>query len=67
MKWVDTKQELPQVGRRVLCAMYADTEWPFPACGTYSGGYWVIDDISRPVKKHEIKYWAPIARIPKEV
>lgn len=38
MKWVATKEEMPEVGRRVLCAMYADTEYGFPVCGFFDGG-----------------------------
>ena len=35
MKWVATSEEMPKVGRRVLCAMYADTEYGFPVCGAF--------------------------------
>lgn len=35
MKWVATREEMPEVGRRVLCAMYADTEYGFPVCGVF--------------------------------
>lgn len=37
MKWVATREEMPEVGRRVLCAMYADTEYGFPVCGVFDG------------------------------
>lgn len=59
MKWVATREEMPEVGRRVLCAMYADTEYGFPVCGVFDGEYWIVD-------QKRVHYWAPIARIPKE-
>lgn len=31
MKWVATSEEMPEVGRRVLCAMYADPEYGYVA------------------------------------
>lgn len=37
MKWVATREEMPEIGRRVLCAMYADTEYGFPVCGFLMG------------------------------
>lgn len=54
MKWVATSEEMPAVGRRVLCAMYADTE------------YWIVDDVQQLIDQKRVHYWAPIARIPKE-
>lgn len=42
MKWVATREEMPEVGRRVLCAMYADTEYGFPVCGVFDGEYWIV-------------------------
>lgn len=45
MKWVATREEMPEVGRRVLCAMYADTEYGFPVCGVFDGEYWIVDDV----------------------
>lgn len=45
MKWVATREEMPEIGRRVLCAMYADTEYGFPVCGVFDGEYWIVDDV----------------------
>ena len=42
MKWVATREEMPEIGRRVLCAMYADTEYRFPVCGFFDGEYWIV-------------------------
>ena len=47
MKWVATSEEMPAVGRRVLCAMYADTEYGFPVCGLFDGEYWIVDDVQQ--------------------
>lgn len=51
MKWVDTNDEMPAVGRRVLCAMYAETEHPYWAGGFFDGEYWIIDDVQQLVDK----------------
>lgn len=37
MKWVATSEEMPAVGRRVLCAMYADTEYGFLSADCLTG------------------------------
>ena len=65
MKWVATSEEMPAVGRRVLCAMYADTEYGFPVCGLFDGEYWIVDDVQQLVDKKRGQYWCPIARIPR--
>ena len=66
MKWVATREEMPEVGRRVLCAMYADTEYGFPVCGFFDGEYWIVDDVQQLIDPKRVHYWAPIARIQKE-
>ena len=66
MKWVATREEMPGVGRRVLCAMYADTEYGFPVCGVFDGEYRIVDDVQQLIDQKRVHYWAPIARIPKE-
>ena len=65
MKWVDTNDEMPAVGRRVLCAMYAETEHPYWAGGFFDGEYWIIDDVQQLVDKKKIQFWAPVAQIPR--
>lgn len=44
-EWIPTSEKMPAVGRRVLCAMYADTEYGFPVCGLFDGEYWIVDDV----------------------
>lgn len=64
MRWVDTRDELPAPGQRVLCSMNVGTVWEFAACGVFCKSHWIVDDFTRPVGVGEVKYWAPIARVP---
>ena len=64
-EWIPTSEKMPAVGRRVLCAMYADTEYGFPVCGLFDGEYWIVDDVQQLVDKKRVQYWCPIARIPR--
>lgn len=59
MKWVATSEEMPAVGRRVLCAMYADTEYGFPVCGLFDGEYWIVDDVQQLVDKKKSAVLVP--------
>lgn len=59
MKWVATSEEMPAVGRRVLCAMYADTEYGFPVCGLFDGEYWIVDDVQQLVDKKKSTVLVP--------
>ena len=46
--------------------MNAGTEWQFVSVGRYCVNHWLVDGYTRNVKLSEIKYWAPIAQLPKE-
>lgn len=61
MKWVATREEMSKVGRRVLCAMYADTEYGFPVCGVFDGEYWIVDDVQQLIDQKRIVWTAMIA------
>lgn len=54
MKWVATREEMPEIGRRVLCAMYADTEYGFPVCGFFDGEYWIVDDVQQLIDQKRV-------------
>lgn len=66
MRWVDVNEQLPLPSRRVLVAMHAGTEWQFVSMGRYCVNHWLVDGYTRNVGLSEIKYWAPIAQLPKE-
>lgn len=65
VKWVDINDEMPAVGRRVVCELYAETENPYWAGGYFDGECWIVDEIYRPLDRERVQFWAPVAKMPR--